>query len=217
MPPIVSVVGKAKVGKTQVLEVLVRKLKEKGYRVAVIKHTGEDFELDIKGKDSWRLTEAGSDAVILSSSHKVALMQTVVKESSLAELARLVGGDYDIVFTEGFKKANAPKIEVHARGVVESQIVSPPEDLIALVTEQKIDLAVPQFSWDDLDSLAQMVEKLFLVERQKEEVALFVNQAPVPLNLFMQGFLARILEVVVSTLKGAGPVSTLDMWLRKRS
>lgn len=217
MPPIVSVVGAAKVGKTQVLEFLVRKLKDRGYRVAVIKHVGEDFELDHEGSDSWRLAQAGSDAVVLSSPHKVALMQRVEGDQTLERLVQLVGGDYDILFTEGFKKASAPKIEVFRRDDEGSQILSPPEELIALVTEKRLDLAVPQFSWADLESLAEMVEKVFLSERPKEEVALFVNHSPVPLNFFMQGFLARILEAVVSTLKGAGPVSTLDLWLRKRS
>lgn len=38
MPPLVSVVGKSKSGKTTVIERLVQLLKSRGYRVATIKH-----------------------------------------------------------------------------------------------------------------------------------------------------------------------------------
>ncbi len=38
MPPLVSVVGKSKSGKTTVIERLVQPLKSRGYRVATIKH-----------------------------------------------------------------------------------------------------------------------------------------------------------------------------------
>jgi len=38
MPPIVSVVGKSKSGKTTLIEKLVQELRSRGYRVATIKH-----------------------------------------------------------------------------------------------------------------------------------------------------------------------------------
>ena len=38
MPPVVSIVGESKSGKTAVIERLVQELKYRGYRVATIKH-----------------------------------------------------------------------------------------------------------------------------------------------------------------------------------
>ena len=38
VPPVVSIVGKSKSGKTTVIERLVQELKSRGYRVATIKH-----------------------------------------------------------------------------------------------------------------------------------------------------------------------------------
>ena len=65
MPPIVSIVGRSKSGKTTLIEKLVAELKERGYRVATIKHAREiNFE---PGKDSWRHLEAGSQATAVSS------------------------------------------------------------------------------------------------------------------------------------------------------
>ena len=60
MRPIISIVGKSESGKTTLLEGLITKLKQRGYKVAVIKHAGEDFELDVVNKDSWRFSQAGS-------------------------------------------------------------------------------------------------------------------------------------------------------------
>ena len=71
MIPVVSIVGKSKAGKTALIESLVAELKQRGYRVATIKHSPEGFELDQPGKDSWRHVQSGSDAVIISSPQKL--------------------------------------------------------------------------------------------------------------------------------------------------
>ena len=47
--PMVSFVGNSGSGKTTLLEKVIRELKERGYRVAVIKHSHHGFELDIAG------------------------------------------------------------------------------------------------------------------------------------------------------------------------
>ncbi len=39
MPPIVSIVGRSKSGKTTLIEKLIVELKSRGYRVATVKHT----------------------------------------------------------------------------------------------------------------------------------------------------------------------------------
>jgi molybdopterin-guanine dinucleotide biosynthesis protein MobB len=61
MTPVVSFVGNSGVGKTTFLEKLIREFKSRGYRVAAVKHDAHRFEIDYPGKDSWRLTQAGSD------------------------------------------------------------------------------------------------------------------------------------------------------------
>ncbi len=75
MVPVVSFVGNSGVGKTTFLEKLIRVLKTRGYRVAAIKHDAHKFEIDYPGKDSWRLTQAGSDITIISSCDKLALIE----------------------------------------------------------------------------------------------------------------------------------------------
>ncbi len=65
--PIVSFVGNSNSGKTTLLEMVVIELKLKEYRVVVIKHSPHGFDIDQPGKDTWRLTQAGSDIVVVSS------------------------------------------------------------------------------------------------------------------------------------------------------
>ena len=43
--------------------------------MTVIKHCPQGFELDTEGKDSWKFIEAGSDAVSLLSSERVAILR----------------------------------------------------------------------------------------------------------------------------------------------
>ena len=49
-------------GKTTILEQLIPLLKQRGLRIAVLKHDAHDFEIDREGKESWRFSHAGADS-----------------------------------------------------------------------------------------------------------------------------------------------------------
>lgn len=53
-------------GKTTLIEQLVREFKQRGLRVAVIKHDAHGFDIDREGKDTWRFQMAGADLVAIS-------------------------------------------------------------------------------------------------------------------------------------------------------
>lgn len=112
MIPIVSIVGNSNSGKTTLIEEVQNKLKAKGYRVAAIKHSHHDFDIDRPGKDSWRLEQAGSNPVAISSPHKLALIERMDTESTLSQIAALFEGKADIVITEGYKNSHTDKILV---------------------------------------------------------------------------------------------------------
>ena len=65
--PMFGVTGASGSGKTTVVEVLVRVLRQRGWRVATLKHAPAGFALDRPGKDSWRFARAGAEAVLLHS------------------------------------------------------------------------------------------------------------------------------------------------------
>ncbi len=214
MPPIVSIVGLSGVGKTTLLEHLVSELKRRSYRVATIKHDVHGFDLDKPGKDSWRLTEAGSDIMVLSSPEKLALIKKVDHDSTLQELAHLVGDSADIILTEGFKQREAPKIEVH-RQEVGKELLCRPNELVALVTDEPLDLPVWQCSPEEVSKLADLIESTFLTAQRREEATLFVNGVFIPIVPFVQEFLTKTLVGMVSALKGVGEIRSLDVSLRK--
>ncbi len=158
--PIVSVVGNSGVGKTTLLEKLVRELKSRGYRVAAIKHDAHNFQMDHPGKDTYRLAEAGSDIVMISAPDRLALLESVREERTLDELVAMVSDRVDIVLTEGYRRAAKAKIEVSRRDFG-SELVASPQDLLALVTDQQFDLEVPHFGLNDAPAVTDFLERRF--------------------------------------------------------
>lgn len=164
--PVVSFVGNSGVGKTTFLEKLVTELKSRGLRVATIKHDVHNFQIDHPGKDSWRLTQAGSDVVVLSSPHRLALLEEVPNERTLDDLVEMVQDRVDIVLTEGYRGASAQKIEVsrHRHGTA---LTAPLDDLMAIITDHSYDLAVPQYALDDAHGVADLLQGRFALPRRQ--------------------------------------------------
>jgi len=213
MPPIVSIVGKSKSGKTTLMEELIGELKSRGYRVGTIKHTPQGMTFDELDKDSWRHIQAGSEATAVSAPNKVVLIKPVTQALTLDEVARLVGEDCDIILTEGFKQGNAPKIEVHRREV--GPPLSAVKKLIAIATDEPLETKTRQFSLQDIKGLADLLEQGF-IKPQKERLSLYINNVPVPLSSFPREIISNVLLTMVSCLKGVGEVRSLDISLRKK-
>ena len=215
MVPVVCVVGKTKVGKTFVMERLVAELKQRGYRVATIKHSHHGFDLDLEGKDSWKHAQAGSDAVVISTPTGVALIKKVDRDSTLAELSRIIGLDFDIVLAEGFKQAKAIKIEVHRKELGEGLLCTR-EELLAIASDEPLEMNVPQYPLDDAPGMADLIEKRFLSSEDEETVALYVDGESIPLSPFPRLFMSRALLGMVSTLKKVSQASSIDISIRRK-
>ena len=212
MPPVVSIVGKSKSGKTAVIERLVQELKSRGYRVATIKHAPLGTSFDEPGKDSWRHIEAGSEATVVSSPDNLVLVKPVSQDSPLEEIVRILGEDYDIILTEGFKQGNAPKIEAHRKDA--GTLLKNIKKRIAIVTDEPLETKARQFSFEDIKSLANLLERGF-IKPQKERISLYVNNTPITLTTFPKQIITNILVAMVSCLKGVKEISSLQIFLRK--
>jgi len=159
--PAVSIVGKSRSGKTLIMEKLIAEFKRRGYRVAALKHSRGGMEVDYPGKDSWRFTWAGSDAVLVSSPGKLAFIKSVEHEPEIEEIMRMIGPDFDIVLAEGFKKSRLPKIEVH-REDFGDELACPREELSAVITDQRLEIGVPLLSPADTGAIADFIERSFI-------------------------------------------------------
>lgn len=160
MPPIISIVGKSDCGKTTLIEKLIPELKSRGYRIGTIKHTSHGFDIDRKGKDSWRHRHAGADAVMATSAEALSLVKRLAV-NSLDDLLPYFS-DMDLVITEGYKHADKPKIEVFRAECNHSPLDIQDGSRIAMVTDTDVKVAAPVFGFDQVEALADLIEKRFL-------------------------------------------------------
>ena len=146
-------------GKTTLIEKVVRILKSRGLRVAVIKHASAGFDLDKPGKDSWRFQQAGADAVVLVGPERMALMKKIEREPAPQEVEKMVP-DADIIIHEGFKKSAVNKIEVFRHGVSGSQpLCMGDASFLALVSDKPFDVHIPRFDINDAEGVAEFLVK----------------------------------------------------------
>jgi molybdopterin-guanine dinucleotide biosynthesis adapter protein len=162
--PVVCIVGRSKVGKTTVLEGLIRELKSRGYRVGTIKHHSHaGFEVDQEGKDSWRHAQAGSDHVVVAAPDKVASIRRLEHELALEELVAGMN-DVDIVLAEGYKRSGQLKIEV-VRAARSTEPICTPDEVMAVVTDVPALPAATLLALDDAAGLADLIVERCLAGR----------------------------------------------------
>ena len=141
--PIVGFAAASGTGKTTLLTQLIPLLKQRGFRIGLIKHSHHNFEIDHPGKDSYRLRAAGAEQVMLVSSHRRAIITEFqpIQPPSLAEqLAFFAQSSLDLILVEGFKAENFPKIELH-RGILHHPLLYLDDDsIIAVATDVLLSL-----------------------------------------------------------------------------
>jgi molybdopterin-guanine dinucleotide biosynthesis protein MobB len=166
-PPVVSIVAKSGTGKTTLLEKLIVEMKQRGFRVGAIKHDAHSFNIDHEGKDSWRLTQAGADIMLITSPEKITMVKQHAKEQepTLAETVATYCNDIDIVLTEGFKRSTMPKIEVHRRERSKRLLCRGEEydpSLIAIASDSPLEVDVPLYDINDTQGLCDLIVERFL-------------------------------------------------------
>jgi molybdopterin-guanine dinucleotide biosynthesis protein MobB len=168
--PALSFVAKSGTGKTTLLEKVIALLKERGWRVGVIKHDAHRFDIDHPGKDSFRLTAAGADTMLIASPEKLALVKKHPASPPVNELIAGYFSDVDIVLTEGFKQSGLPKIEVHRRERSDALLCrgeGHDPTLIAVASDAQLQLDVPLLDLNRPAAVADFIELRFLAKKEK--------------------------------------------------
>lgn len=155
--PVLSFVAKSGSGKTTLLEKVIRRLKEEGIRLAVIKHDAHQFDMDKPGKDTWKIAQAGADIVAISSPAKVAVIEKVDEEKNLDEVIAMLS-KVDLILTEGFKRGNKPKIEVF-RSDAHKDLLCTSNELVAIASDIKWEIGVPCYDINDVEGIVKEVLK----------------------------------------------------------
>lgn len=166
-PAIVSIAAKSGTGKTTLVVKLIAELKQRGYKVGAIKHDAHNFSMDREGKDSWRFTQAGADTMMVTSKEKLAIIKQNPgqQEPPVRDSIARYFSDMDIVITEGFKKNDFPKIEVHRKERSTSLLYRDDTydpTLIAVASDSSLKIDVPVFDLNDALAICDFIEERFL-------------------------------------------------------
>jgi len=162
-PRAIAVVGNSGAGKTTLLERLIPALKGKGLRVGVVKHDAHRFDIDHPGKDSHRLTVAGADTMMITSSEKLAMVKRHAASPPIEELLERYFSDMDLVLVEGFRGSALPKIEVHRKDFRRALICRSERNdpaLAAVASDEPLDVDVPVLDLNDPGAIAEFIAVL---------------------------------------------------------
>jgi molybdopterin-guanine dinucleotide biosynthesis protein len=164
-PALAAVVGKSGSGKTTLLEQLIPELRALGLRVGAVKHDAHRFDIDVPGKDSWRLGQAGAEAYVVHSPVKLALVTSLAHEASLVDIVLRYFTGFDIVVVEGHRLQSPNKVEVFRQAAGHEQPLCRPGEALATVTDTGISRD-PNFGLDDAAALARfLADRLPLLRR----------------------------------------------------
>lgn len=163
--PIVSFVGFSGSGKTTLMTKIIKAFKEKGYRVGTIKHDAHRFEMDHRGKDTWKFADAGSELVIINSKEKFAMIENLERAMSFEEVLSRVT-NVDVVFIEGYKHEFPPKILL-VRREKDLELLSQLKEVVAIATSMQLEgIDIPIYNLDDYSGIVSLIQSKILGENE---------------------------------------------------
>ncbi len=159
MLKVINIIGSnSNVGKTFLIEGLIKELKQMNLKVATIKHDVHGFEIDHKGKDTYKHRKAGAETVIISSKNRLAMIKELEEETDLQDIINMIE-DKDIILVEGYKNSDLRKIEVF-RDKVSNNIITPKEKLIAIASDINLNIENVEVVYkDDYKTLVDLILK----------------------------------------------------------
>lgn len=150
--------GYSGAGKTTLIEGLIPRFVQQGLKVSLIKHTHHGFDIDRRGKDSWRHREAGAHEVMLLSDQRWVLMHEMrdTPPPQLPDMLKRLS-PCDLVILEGFKTSPWDKIEVHRVANGKPALWREIPAVVAVARDEAIDCELPQLDINDHAAVAAFV------------------------------------------------------------
>lgn len=145
--PILGFAAWSGTGKTTLLTRIIPLLKERGYRLGIVKHVHHKFDIDIPGKDSYKLRKAGAMQVIAASRHRLAYIREFddpKDEPSLFEaLETLETSELDLILVEGYKHEAVPKIELSRKEIQRPKLYPDDPRIFAIACDYGDEIEAP--------------------------------------------------------------------------
>ncbi len=161
--PVLGFAAYSGTGKTSLLVKLLPLMKLQGLRVAMIKQTHHDFEIDKPGKDSFELRKAGADQVMLSSERRCAVI-TEYAERRAPDLPALIEqldlDNIDLVMVEGFRHLPFAKIELHRPALGKALIFPNDPSVIAVASDCALETgSLPLLNINEPEEVAGFINR----------------------------------------------------------
>jgi molybdopterin-guanine dinucleotide biosynthesis protein B len=216
MPPqIVALVGKPDSGKTTLLEKLLPELNRRGYRIGTVKHHVHQFEMDRKGKDTWRHKQAGARTVALSSPTGLGIVRDVDHDHAIEELLDRYYYDVDLVIAEGYKSTALPKIELFRSDAHQEPLPNRDETWVAIISNTTLVTDLPCLDLADVAGIADFLIENFITKPNRPAATLLVDGKPIPLNPFMESFIRKAVQGMTTSLKGCEHAKEITITIRQ--
>ena len=198
---IISIVGLKNTGKTSLTGKIIKELTNRDFKVASIKHSHHQMEMDHEGTDTYKQMEAGSDFVVGIGGRTYFNINERLDLERILFLIKLMENP-DFVVIEGFKAYPYAKIatceevkDEYTIRVVNSFEITDEEllELVDLVEERSYDILETLFvsEWGKMD---------YNPETQAE-VNLAIDGVNIGLNRFVSDYLKQTILGVLAPLK----------------
>jgi len=160
--PVIGIAGWKNSGKTTLVVRVVEELCRRGRRVATVKHSHHDMDIDGSDADSARHRRAGACQSALVAPMRWAIIEELRggPEPTLDDVCRRID-PCDIVLVEGYKSAPIRKIEARRTTAASREpLVSTDPFIIAIAADHDIAGShVPVFHLDDISPLTDFLER----------------------------------------------------------
>ena len=145
-------------GKTTLIEKLVPKLIQKGFIVSVIKHAHHKFDIDIPGKDSFRLRKAGAyQTLVFNDVRSAVITENINNEVSLEKEIKKINLNADIILIEGLKNMAYTKIEIYRNNISDEKLYENDSNIIAIASDIILDKKIPCFNLNDINGIVDFI------------------------------------------------------------
>jgi molybdopterin-guanine dinucleotide biosynthesis protein A len=161
--PFLCFAGFSGVGKTTLLERLIKEFKADRVRVGYYKHDSHRFVIDKEGKDTQRASAAGAGVVAINDpAHFAVIAENPFKKRTVTHALE----QCDCILIEGYKQSPFDKmIFLDAEGNLPIPLDSPGIKAIihsGTINEQAVaSLKVPRFHRDEIDLIYQFIKDHF--------------------------------------------------------
>ena len=158
----IHIIGGKNHGKTTLVTELVHDLTERGYRVATIKHTHHQHELDTPGKDSYLHRQAGAKVVgIVARNLSAAYWPTPDRDLQFSDPYQQftnLTANCDLILVEGDQQTEAAKIEVWRADVGPAPLAAADDSILAVVSDDPVPSTCHVYPRSDLSRLVSAIE-----------------------------------------------------------